>query len=211
MARRTVGSEGPREPPNGAEAIREAVTGPTMRFDPAKTTGWQAAPTLHKTGDLPLRQRPLTTALRAPLAKRGVIAVRGPARGPAGRRRPSRPCMKIGTHRPNRRAGGQERCVSAAGPAPLRPPSAPHWREAILQHRGEPADRRQPPPPPSRAPGSRDGPTSRPTARRGRIRGSWPPRGSRRSGARSGSQPPRLSRRRSSAGSCPIRHMLRGS
>ncbi|MGF7174950.1 hypothetical protein FHS63_002721 [Azospirillum doebereinerae] len=61
-----------------AEAIREAVTRPTMRFVAIKTTDQQAALMLHKTRDLLVRQRTmLVNGLRGHLAEFGIIAAKG--------------------------------------------------------------------------------------------------------------------------------------
>ena len=60
-----------------AEAIREAVTRPTM-FVPAKTETQQACPVQLKTRELLVRQRTQTIkALRSQLAEFGVIAPQG--------------------------------------------------------------------------------------------------------------------------------------
>jgi transposase len=61
-----------------AAAVCEAVTRPTMRFVPVKTTDQQAALMLHRTRDLLIRQRTqLINALRAHLAEFGLVAEKG--------------------------------------------------------------------------------------------------------------------------------------
>lgn len=63
-----------------AEAICEAVTGPSMRFVSVKTADQQAVLMLHKTRELLVRQRTmLTNALRSHLAEFGIIAAQGVA------------------------------------------------------------------------------------------------------------------------------------
>jgi transposase len=57
-----------------AEAICEAVLRPTMRFVPVKSVHQQAVFLLHRTRDLPIRQRSsLISAIRAHFAEFGVI------------------------------------------------------------------------------------------------------------------------------------------
>src|SRR5919202_5630180 len=61
-----------------AEAIREAVRRPGMRFVPVKHEGQQALLMLHRVREQLLKQRTATTdALRAHLAEFGVVAARG--------------------------------------------------------------------------------------------------------------------------------------
>jgi transposase len=63
-----------------AEAIREAVTRPTMRFVAVKTVEQQSVLMLHKVRDLLVRQRTmLINALRGHLAEFGIIAAKGPS------------------------------------------------------------------------------------------------------------------------------------
>ena len=62
-----------------AEAICEAVTRPTMRFVPIKSTEQQSVLMLHRTRDLLMRQRTmLLNAARAHLAEFGIITAQGP-------------------------------------------------------------------------------------------------------------------------------------
>jgi transposase len=62
-----------------AEAICEAVTRPTMRFVPIKSTEQQSVLMLHRTRDLLMRQRTmLLNAARAHLAEFGIVTARGP-------------------------------------------------------------------------------------------------------------------------------------
>ncbi len=64
-----------------AEAICEAVTRPTMRYVPVKSTEQQSVLMLHRTRDLLIRQRAmLANALRAHLAEFGIIAAQGMAK-----------------------------------------------------------------------------------------------------------------------------------
>ena len=64
-----------------AEAICEAVSRPTMRFVPAKTSEQQAAAMVLKTRDLLVRQRSQAiNALRAHLSELGIIAGTGVSR-----------------------------------------------------------------------------------------------------------------------------------
>lgn len=64
-----------------AEAICEAVTRPTMRFVPIKSTEQQAVLMLHRTRELLVRQRTmLVNALRGHMAELGIIAPQGIAR-----------------------------------------------------------------------------------------------------------------------------------
>ncbi len=61
-----------------AEAICEAVTRPTMRFVPIKTTEQQSALMLHRTRELLVRQQNMTVnAIRAHLAEFGVVVAQG--------------------------------------------------------------------------------------------------------------------------------------
>jgi transposase len=61
-----------------AEAICEAVTRPTMRFVPIKSSAEQAAGMVLKTRDLFIRQRTQTTnALRSHMAEMGIVAATG--------------------------------------------------------------------------------------------------------------------------------------
>jgi transposase len=61
-----------------AAAICEAVSRPSMRFVPVKTTEQQAILMLHRTRDLLVRQRTqLINAMRAHLAEFGLIAAQG--------------------------------------------------------------------------------------------------------------------------------------
>src|SRR6476659_8888111 len=61
-----------------AAAICEAVTSPSMRFVPIKSTDQQALLMLHRTRDLLIRQRTqLINALRAHLAEFGLVAEKG--------------------------------------------------------------------------------------------------------------------------------------
>lgn len=63
---------------NDAEAICEAVTRPTMRFVPAKSSDQQAALALHRTRDLLVKQRTqLVNMIRALLAEFGIELARG--------------------------------------------------------------------------------------------------------------------------------------
>src|SRR3954469_12526512 len=63
---------------NDAAAICEAVTRPSMRFVPIKTTEQQSALMLHRTRDLLIRQRTqMINALRAHLAELGLVAEKG--------------------------------------------------------------------------------------------------------------------------------------
>jgi transposase len=64
-----------------AAAICDAVSRPSMRFDPVKTAQQQAAFMLHRTRDLLVRQRTqLINAMRAQLAEFGLIAAPGARR-----------------------------------------------------------------------------------------------------------------------------------
>src|SRR5882724_1503361 len=61
-----------------AAAICEAVTRPSMRFVPIKSTDQQSTLMLHRTRDLLIRQRTqLINALRAHLAELGLVAAKG--------------------------------------------------------------------------------------------------------------------------------------
>jgi transposase len=61
-----------------AAAICEAVTRPSMRFVPIKSSDQQAVLMLHRTRDLLIRQRTqLINALRAHLAEFGLVAETG--------------------------------------------------------------------------------------------------------------------------------------
>ena len=61
-----------------AAAICEAVTRPSMRFEPMKTVEQQSALMLHRSCDLLVRQRTqLISALRAHLAEVGLVAATG--------------------------------------------------------------------------------------------------------------------------------------
>jgi len=61
-----------------AEAICEAVTRPTMRFVPIKTTDQQSVLMLHRTRDLLVRQRTMiVNALRGHLAEYGLVVGKG--------------------------------------------------------------------------------------------------------------------------------------
>jgi transposase len=61
-----------------AAAICEGVTRPSMRFVPIKSAEQQSALMLHRTRDLPIRQRTqLINALRAHLAELGLVAAKG--------------------------------------------------------------------------------------------------------------------------------------
>jgi transposase len=61
-----------------AEAIREAVTRPDMRFVPVKSAGQQAVLMLHRTRALLIRQQTmLANAFRAHLAEFGIVVARG--------------------------------------------------------------------------------------------------------------------------------------
>ena len=61
-----------------AEAICEAVTRPTMRFVPVKSTDQQAVLMLHRTRALLMRQRTMVVnALRGHLAEFGLVAAQG--------------------------------------------------------------------------------------------------------------------------------------
>jgi transposase len=63
---------------NDAEAICEAVTRPTMRFVPAKSTEQQAALALHRARDLLVKQRTqLVNMIRSLLAEFGIEICRG--------------------------------------------------------------------------------------------------------------------------------------
>src|SRR6516164_7234349 len=63
---------------NDAAAICEAVTRPSMRFVPIKTTGQQTVLMLHRTRQLLVRQRTmLSNALRGHLAELGIISAKG--------------------------------------------------------------------------------------------------------------------------------------
>ena len=64
-----------------AAAICEAVTRPSMCFVPIKSVEQQSALMLHRTRDLPIRQRTqLINALRAHLAELGLAAAKGHGR-----------------------------------------------------------------------------------------------------------------------------------
>jgi transposase len=64
--------------PNDAAAICEAVTRPSMRFVPIKTTEQQSALMLHRTRQLLVRQRMmLSNALRGHLAELGIVSAKG--------------------------------------------------------------------------------------------------------------------------------------
>jgi transposase len=64
-----------------AEAICEAVTRPTMRFVPIKSTERQSVLVLHRTRDLLVRQRTmLSNAIRGHCAEFGMIAPQGARR-----------------------------------------------------------------------------------------------------------------------------------
>lgn len=64
-----------------AEAICEAVTRPTMRFVPVKSTERQSVLVLHRTRDLLVRQRTmLSNAIRGHCAEFGMIAPQGARR-----------------------------------------------------------------------------------------------------------------------------------
>ena len=61
-----------------AEAICEAVTRPTMRFVPVKSTDQQAVLMFHRTRALLMRQRTMAVnALRGHLAEFGLVAAQG--------------------------------------------------------------------------------------------------------------------------------------
>jgi transposase len=61
-----------------AEAICEAVTRPTMRFVPIKSTEQQSVLMLHRSRDLLIRQRTmLANALRSHLAELGIVVAQG--------------------------------------------------------------------------------------------------------------------------------------
>ena len=63
---------------NDAAAICEAVTRPSMRFVPIKTTEQQTALMLHRTRQLLVRQRTmLSNALRGHLAELGIVSAKG--------------------------------------------------------------------------------------------------------------------------------------
>ena len=63
---------------NDAAAICEAVTRPSMRFVPIKTTEQQSALMLHRTRQLLVRQRTmLCNALRGHLAELGIVSAKG--------------------------------------------------------------------------------------------------------------------------------------
>ena len=63
-----------------AEAICEAVTRPSMRFVPIKSEAQQGVLALHRTRELLVRQRTMTSnAFRAHLAEFGIIAAEGRA------------------------------------------------------------------------------------------------------------------------------------
>jgi transposase len=63
---------------NDAAAICEAVTRPSMRFVPIKTTEQQTALMLHRTRQLLVRQRTmLSNALRGHLAEFGIVSAKG--------------------------------------------------------------------------------------------------------------------------------------
>jgi len=67
-----------------AEAMCEAVTRPTMRFDPVKSAEQQAVLMLHRSRDLLIRQRTmLVNALRGHLAELGIVAAQGSCKLPA--------------------------------------------------------------------------------------------------------------------------------
>jgi transposase len=62
----------------GAEAIREAVTRPTMRFVPVESEGQQAAILPHRVRDLLIRRRTQpVNALRSHLAEFGIVGPQG--------------------------------------------------------------------------------------------------------------------------------------
>src|SRR6516165_2466137 len=63
---------------NDAAAICEAVTRPSMRFVPIKTTEQQTVLMLHRTRQLLVRQRTmLSNALRGHLAELGIVSAKG--------------------------------------------------------------------------------------------------------------------------------------
>jgi transposase len=63
---------------NDAAAICEAVTRPSMRFVPIKTTEQQTALMLHRTRQLLVRQRTmLSNALRGHMAELGIVSAKG--------------------------------------------------------------------------------------------------------------------------------------
>ena len=58
-----------------AEAIREAVTRPSMRFVAIKTVVQQSILVPHRTSELPVRQRTgMVNAIRAHMAEFGIVA-----------------------------------------------------------------------------------------------------------------------------------------
>jgi transposase len=61
-----------------AEAICEAMSRPAMRFVPVKSEESQATLILHKTRELPIKQRTMSVnALRSHLSEFGIIAAKG--------------------------------------------------------------------------------------------------------------------------------------
>jgi len=61
-----------------AEAVCEAATRPTMRFVPVKSSGQQAALSMHRTRDLLVKQRTqLINMIRGQWAEFGVTSPRG--------------------------------------------------------------------------------------------------------------------------------------
>ena len=61
-----------------AAAICEAVTRPTMRFVAIRSPERQSILALHRTRDLPIRQRPqLVNMIRAQLAESGIVPAKG--------------------------------------------------------------------------------------------------------------------------------------
>jgi transposase len=63
---------------NDAAAIREAVTRPSMRFVPTKSKQQQSGLMLHRSRQLPVRQRTmLSNAIRGHLAELGTVSAKG--------------------------------------------------------------------------------------------------------------------------------------
>ena len=69
---------GPRKPTNDAEAIREAVSRPTMRFVPMKSAARRAALPDHEAREFPVRRRTrIVDAIQARLSEFGIVLAKG--------------------------------------------------------------------------------------------------------------------------------------
>jgi transposase len=98
---------------NDAAAICEAVTRPSMRFVPIKTTEQQTALMLHRTRQLLVRQRTmLSNALRGHLAELGIVSPRA--------------AME------RRSCSGSSRMVRIAGCRRLCAVSSMYWRGSMM-------------------------------------------------------------------------------